>query len=359
MRPVSQQYQTTYEKGSASQRAISVVVVAVLIFIPLFVGAQVSRGELASFVSADDEEPSTGINSQRLAVLDGMDIPSEPKENEQHVFAQIVNGHALDVEVDPLQATDGQEVAPERNEISTYVVQPGDTVSGIAEQFGVTSSTILWANDLSSRSTISIGQELVILPVTGIVHIVKKGETLSSIAKAYKGDVQEIKAFNVLDDNARIGIGDRLVIPNGEPQTTSTRPSSSSRSSSSASSAVVQNGYYTSPIIGIKSRGITGAHKGVDVAAPVGTPTWAMADGVVVIAKPSGYNGGYGKYVVIKHPNGSQTVYGHLSQVDVRVGQNVSQGQQIGLSGNTGRSTGPHLHYEVRINGGYIDPGLH
>jgi murein DD-endopeptidase MepM/ murein hydrolase activator NlpD len=107
-------------------------------------------------------------------------------------------------------------------------------------------------------------------------------------------------------------------------------------------------GYYTRPIIGgVKTQSIHG-HNGVDIGAPVGSPILAAAEGIVLAAKPSGYNGGYGKMIIISHPNGTQTVYGHLSSVYVTTGQSVSKGEQIGESGNTGRSTGPHLHFEVR-----------
>lgn len=98
---------------------------------------------------------------------------------------------------------------------------------------------------------------------------------------------------------------------------------------------------------GVKSQGIHG-YNGIDIAAPVGTPILASADGAVILARTSGYNGGYGLYVVIKHNNGTQTLYAHMSRVNVSVGQTVTQGEVIGAVGNTGRSTGPHIHFEVR-----------
>lgn len=101
------------------------------------------------------------------------------------------------------------------------------------------------------------------------------------------------------------------------------------------------------PTKGVRSQGIHG-HNGVDIAAPVGTPVWAAADGKVIVARSGGWNGGYGSYVVISHSNGTQTLYAHLSRVDVTVGQSVTKGKTIGAMGNTGKSTGPHLHFEVR-----------
>jgi murein DD-endopeptidase MepM/ murein hydrolase activator NlpD len=86
----------------------------------------------------------------------------------------------------------------------------------------------------------------------------------------------------------------------------------------------------------------------VDIGCPTGTPIYAAAAGTVIIAKSAGWNGGYGKYVAIKHDNGTETVYGHMHEVDVQVGETVAQGQQIGEVGMTGRATGPHVHFEVR-----------
>ena len=98
---------------------------------------------------------------------------------------------------------------------------------------------------------------------------------------------------------------------------------------------------------GRKSQGIHG-HNGVDLAAPVGTPIMASASGKVIISRTGGYNGGYGTYVVISHSNGTQTLYAHMSDNYVTVGESVSQGQTIGEIGMTGRTTGPHIHFEVR-----------
>ena len=98
---------------------------------------------------------------------------------------------------------------------------------------------------------------------------------------------------------------------------------------------------------GHRSQGIHG-HNGVDLAASVGTPIYASAAGTVIISKTGGYNGGYGNYIVIRHDNGTQTLYAHNTENYVGVGETVSQGQTIGTVGSTGRSTGAHVHFEVR-----------
>jgi murein DD-endopeptidase MepM/ murein hydrolase activator NlpD len=228
-------------------------------------------------------------------------------------------------------------------QISVYVVREGDTLSEIAEMFGVSSNTILWANDIKNKSTIKIGQELVILPISGVKHVVKSGDTLESIAKKYKADLNDILTYNNLSSGAKIAVGDEVIIPDG---VISAPPASIAQTSKNQ--VAVTTGYYLRPIRGgVKSQGIHG-YNGIDIAAPVGTSVMSSAAGTVIIARTSGYNGGYGLYIAVKHDNGTQTLYGHLSRVNVSVGQRVDRGEVIGAVGNTGRSTGPHLHFEVR-----------
>lgn len=233
----------------------------------------------------------------------------------------------------------------QNGEISVYVVREGDTLSQIAEMFDVSAKTILWANDISDPTRIQPGDSLVILPITGVRHVVKKGDTISTIAKKYGGDVDDILAYNQLSSASEISIGDTIVIPDG----TISAPASTQ---STASRGVVATGGgsagFTHPLPGsVRSQGIHG-YNGVDLAAPAGTPILAAASGEVIISRSSGWNGGYGLYVVIKHGNGTQTLYSHMSRTAVATGARVSAGQVIGYVGNTGRSTGNHLHFEVR-----------
>lgn len=234
-------------------------------------------------------------------------------------------------------------------EISVYVVREGDTLSSVAKLFDVSTNTIKWANDLKSN-TLKVGSRLTILPVSGITHTVQKGDTISSIAKKYKGDSDEIIQFNGLEEKT-LSLGAKVVIPNGELPTPVVSKGSSSKSKSvSVSTSKLPNisGYYMLPTKGIRTRGVKPGHKGVDIAGPVGTSIYASAGGRVLVADDAGYNGGFGKYVVISHPNGTQTLYAHMSAVTASVGSVVEQGELIGKMGNTGKSTGPHLHFEVR-----------
>lgn len=230
-------------------------------------------------------------------------------------------------------------------EIRVYTVREGDSLGEIAEMFDVTSNTIRWANDISRNTDIQPGQTLVILPIAGVRHVVKSGDSISSIAKKYEGNEEEILSFNQLADASEIVVGDTLIIPGGELHTTAT-PTKDSKSSKGK--AGVGGAGFTHPAPGsIKTQGIHG-YNGVDLAGSMGSTIRAAAAGEVIVAKGAGWNGGYGSYIVIKHPNGTQTLYAHLSSLSVGVGNYVEQGQTIGGMGNTGKSTGTHLHFEVR-----------
>jgi murein DD-endopeptidase MepM/ murein hydrolase activator NlpD len=238
---------------------------------------------------------------------------------------------------------------PTTDTISVYEVKKGDSIAMVAKLFGVSKNTIMWANDLKSEK-LSPGDILVILPITGVKHAVKKGDTVASIAKKYKGDVDDIAKYNGIPTDAKLAIGDVVIVPEGEVAVAPTKivkKAGTSKVLDSYSNST-PSGFFVRPIAGgRRTQGIHG-HNGVDIAASIGTPIVAAAGGQVISAKSSGYNGGYGKMVIISHAGNVQTVYGHLNSVNVSVGQTVSQGQTIGSVGNTGKSTGPHLHFEVR-----------
>jgi murein DD-endopeptidase MepM/ murein hydrolase activator NlpD len=231
-------------------------------------------------------------------------------------------------------------------EISVYTVRAGDTISHIAEMYGVTVNTIMWANDLTRATSIKEGQTLVILPIAGVRHTIARGDTIASIAKKYEGDVSEILAYNQLTTESELTVGSSLVIPGGLIKPAA--PPASATPTRVAGSVSGGGSWLSHPSPGaVKTQGLHG-YNAVDLAGSIGAPIRAAAAGEVIVSRNSGWNGGYGNYVVIRHPNGAQTLYAHLSRSDVGVGSYVTQGQVIGAMGNTGRSTGPHLHFEVR-----------
>lgn len=231
-------------------------------------------------------------------------------------------------------------------EIRVYTVREGDSLSEVAEMFGVTANTIKWANDISSSTGIQPGDTLVILPIAGVRHVVKSGDTISTIAKKYEGNEEEILSYNQLADESDLTVGATVIVPGG-----AMHAATPARSRAAASSAVAAGGSsagFTHPAPGaVRTQGIHG-YNAVDLAGGHGSAIRAAAAGEVIVAKASGWNGGYGTYVVIRHSNGTQTLYAHLSSLNVGVGSYVGQGQVIGGMGNSGRSTGTHLHFEVR-----------
>ncbi|HEY4524188.1 MAG TPA: M23 family metallopeptidase [Candidatus Paceibacterota bacterium] len=256
----------------------------------------------------------------------------------------VVDDSALLPEVGPLGAVSDFEGLPPGDRISIYVVRAGDTLSEIAEMFKVSVNTIMWANDLSRATAIREGQILVILPVTGVQHTVVKGDTLQSLAKKYKADLEEIIRFNDLNSATALAVGTTVIIPDGEVAA----PPTAGKSRYVRGGGPSYAGYYLRPIRGgVKTQGLHG-YNGVDLATAAGAPIYAAAAGRVIISKQSGWNGGYGNYIAIEHGNGTQTLYAHNQSNIVSVGQTVVQGQVIGYIGSTGKSTGPHVHFEIR-----------
>ena len=298
---------------------------------------------------------SNGSSIDLLKAVTNIDPHPDTRQNETLVVSDsaLVGNVGLNSTKDELHEHNSSDtnVSTGGGEIIEYVVKDGDTLSEIAESFGVSTKTLLWANDLTSANGIRPGTTLIILPVSGIKHTVKSGDTLSSLAKRYDAVPSEIASFNKLDADATLVVGKDLIIPGGELQAPAkkiaNRPSTPSVSKPSGKTVpFTAGGFFANPLPGGRlSQGIHG-YNGADVAAPAGTPIYAAADGKVLISR-DGWNGGYGNYVVIKHNNGTQTVYSHMSTRAISSGS-VSQGDVIGYVGNTGKSTGNHLHFEVR-----------
>ena len=284
-------------------------------------------------------------NSQNLSILQA--VPnSDPNASKGGGDIIVVGNEALLSETGPSGTTVDIEEGNSGGIISEYVVQRGDSISSIANMFNVSPNTIQWANDIKNGTYIKEGQTLIILPISGIKYTVKSGDNLKNIVSKYKGDLDEVIQYNNLNTDSSLSVGETIIIPNGliESSAISSKTSNLKKGSSNPS----YTGYYIRPIDGgRKSQGIHG-YNGVDIATSVGTPILASASGNVILSKGSGWNGGYGIYVVIEHPNKTQTLYAHMVKNISYQGQYVAQGQIIGYVGSTGRSTGPHLHFEVR-----------
>ncbi len=275
----------------------------------------------------------------------------------------------------------GSAPRPNRTGIETYVVKEGDTLGSIARDNSVDVGTILWANNLTERQYIRPGDSLRILPVSGVTATVRKGDTLAAIADRYNGTVDEIIKINQLNSEI-VAVGKELIIPGGEPPViVQNRTIAVARRSSGTlqeNGSLSQNQQIVSTNPTPKPGDATESpdkpktkllwptsghvitqyygwrHTGLDIDGDYTSPLYAAADGVVEIA---GWNsGGYGLMILIDHPNGMKTRYGHSSKLFVKAGDVVKRGQVIAMMGSTGRSTGSHLHFEVYANGKRTNP---
>ena len=239
-----------------------------------------------------------------------------------------------------------------RSEILEYEVQPGDTISTIAEKFGVSVDTIRWENDLASVKSIKTGQVLRVLPVSGMAHNVKHGETIYSLAKKYQVEAQTIVnwPYNSYanDETFSLAVGQDLIIPDGvKPKEV---PSVPRQYYAQVPGAGLGTGQFVWPASGKITQNFVWYHPAIDIANKAAPDILASDSGRVMAAGwivPSAY----GNRIEIDHGNGYTTLYAHLSQVYVQAGAQVSRGQPIGRMGTTGRSTGIHLHFEVRQGG--------
>lgn len=244
-----------------------------------------------------------------------------------------------------------------REKTIIYRVQRGDTISTIAQKFGISTDTIKWANALTSDN-LSVDDELKILPVTGIEHKVGKGDTIYSIAKRYDTNPQAIVdfPFNEFANPQTFSLveGQMLIVPDGIKP--AERPIVRQRYIATGPVQISPSGF-TWPLQGIITQGFAWYHPGLDIAAPTGTPVVATEDGTVTEVYNGGWNSGYGTHVVIRGASGVVGLYAHLSGTNVAVGYAVSAGRTvIGWVGSTGRSTGPHLHLELRGQSGNMNP---
>lgn len=246
-----------------------------------------------------------------------------------------------------------------RTSVREYIVEEGDTIGAIAVRFNVSVNTILWSNNLSFNSYIRPGQKLIIPPTTGVIHKIARGDTLSAIAKKYEADVNKIKEFNNIENDGALVIGEMIMVPGGRIIYTA-RPKSFATAPVSAPAfttpIVPSDGkmYWPSSCQRITQYFRSWIHTGIDIACGGGNPIRAAESGVVSRVQYANY--GYGYNITINHGGGKQTLYAHLSRILVENGQQISKGQVIGLEGSTGRSTGPHLHFEVIINGLKVNP---
>ncbi len=328
------------------------VAITIVIVLPGFLFEKTANASLFSFFASFWDQPvsaSVGVststaNSQTIA-LPQYATNINPINNSGEV-APIGSGDTLVADI--ALANDTSADAPVNTQISVYTVQSGDNISSVAKMFGVSVNTVLWSNNLNSRSSLHVGDTLVILPISGITYTVKRGDSVQSIVSKYKADLGDVLAYNDISASSTLNIGDTIIIPNVEVKVSIPTRIVFKNNPAHDTDGPYYPGYYIRPIDGgRKTQGLHG-YNAVDLADRVGTPIHASAAGTVIVARTGGWNGGYGNFVIISHDNGTQTLYAHASKVLVKPGQYVDQGQTIALLGSTGESTGPHVHFEIR-----------
>jgi murein DD-endopeptidase MepM/ murein hydrolase activator NlpD len=314
--------------------------------------SKIVMGNLSANISQIAQEP---------ALLDGNVLDSQTNigavenEEEDNILAQ---GNVLAAPNAHIgYATTSEDV--QNTLIREYDVQEGDTIAKIAQKFSLSEDTILLANNISDPSAVHAGQRLKILPVNGVEKSLEN-TTLDELATKYKVSKENIIAFNsISEDNLEtvkeVIIPEAVVSDDEKPYIKKATIASTKKIVKTASVQVAQaetannvaaNGYYVAPTTG-RNYGVLHASNGVDISNSCGTPIYAAAEGQITTSQ-NGWNGGYGNYIKIQHPNGVLTLYGHLSSRISNVGDTVEKGQLIGYMGTTGRSTGCHLHFEVR-----------
>ncbi len=290
-----------------------------------------------------------------VGVVQGSGILGLPSDEALSAEIPVVDSNIIT----GLNALEGySEEESNKPVIREYVTQEGDTLESIAQQFNISIETIAIANGIKDlKQNPAPNTTLNILPRNGIRITFRDTDSLAALAEKYKVSEQIIRDYNVLGQD--IALGTTLIIPDAQvPREEKPFPTeepvakpapvrrNTARVASTPASLPANDGYFAYPTTG-RNFGTIHSNNGVDISNSCGTPIYASAEGIVTTSQ-NGWNGGYGNYVKITHPNGVVTLYGHLSTRDVQVGASVTKGQYIGAMGTTGNSTGCHLHFEVR-----------
>lgn len=338
---------------------LALLIVAVLLFIA---ARSIPLSDLLEFDMNASSVTTESPESEHLDLISYDDNQNQQYPSVNMDAVPLLVNYSLSPQLNPITF---QGKVPS-HEIFTYTVQANDTPIGISEQFGISPETILGGNPRLSEeaSALQTGTVLTILPIDGVLHDVQHGETLERIANLYGVTPEDIINYgsNNLEFPFRLYAGTQIMVPGGVREVfiwsaPAPRPRTTGSGSAGSSVELVVTGTGTF-IWPVANRRITQhywyAHQAVDIGSPEGMAVIASDTGTVTWAGWNIY--GYGNLVVINHGNGYETYYGHLSQINVQVGQPVYQGSVIGASGNTGRSSGPHLHFEVRYFNTLLEP---
>lgn len=340
--------------------------------------SELATEELEDTILIEEKISSSGyvqstdyLAGSSFGVKSNQSVGGENLEEDQETARILSNSEGLvkpDI-ITPIESEGTpEEIAPPqestRTEIVEYTVQAGDVLGAIADKFKISVNTILWANNLNYTTTIRPGDKLKILPQTGVLHYVATGETLGAIANKYGSDINKILKVNNLANANSLKKGQELFIPDGikpaapKPITLAQKPASNPYSLKTifSPSASRSSAKFLWPTPGKRiSQYYHLGHHAIDIADKQGTPIYAIEKGQVILSQ-TGWGGGYGNNLIIDHGGGQKSRYAHFYKLYVKKGDFVEKGQQIGLMGTTGNSTGPHLHIEIIINGAKLNP---
>jgi len=281
-------------------------------------------------------------NSDTADIQDNSD-----RKTEKNLNLNSDNNRDLKIN-SPREENNGEKENPERiftevekkpliKRVKVHTVRSGETLWDIAHQHGLNIDSLIGANNISNMNSIKPGQKFKILPIKGIIYRVSPGESVASIASKFNIKTETIMKDNNLDNPSNLKIDQELILRGAKPEF-SYKDRLDQKFMYPINTRITS---YYGPRWGR-------VHEGIDFAAPMGSPIRAVSSGRVVY---SGWASGYGYVVIIEHQKGLRTLYAHNSKLLVRNGESVGRGEVISRSGNTGNSTGPHLHFEVQVNG--------
>lgn len=319
---------------------------------------------VVSFLVAKRGKYSSSFLNSSLVVLTAIAVVAGPMIADNNPFTPLTQqkydqqNQSTVVSYNPYETTLSTVISSKpRDKVVEYRVVSGDTLASIGKKFGVSVDSIKWANNLTS-DTIKPSESLKIPPVTGVVHKVVAGETVYSIAKKYNTNAQNIVNFIFNDfedpDTFALRAGQTLYVPDGVIEPEQPKYTAMTPQYAQAVAGVHGSSHFIWPTTGVITQYPTWYHMAYDIASNNAPPIIAADAGTVIYA--GCINWGYGCHVIIDHGNGYKTLYGHMSVISVSAGQVVSQGQQLGNMGSTGRSTGPHCHFEIRQGDTLLNP---
>lgn len=301
---------------------------------------RVNESNLSREKKSSQKKDSTfnSYESSSLNTKTGLlDQKTKTKKEESEVFKQEINKKPAPD--NQLQNQQKKIIRQKKliDKIKVHKVKSGETLWDIAHAHGLNIDSLIGANNISNMNNIKPGQEFKILPVKGIIYRVSPGESIASISQKFNLKKETIMKDNDLKDASTLKIDQKLILRGAKPEF-------------SYQDRLDQKFMYP---INTRITSYYGPrwgriHEGLDFAAPMGSPIRSVSSGRVVY---SGWASGYGKVVIIQHQRGLKTLYAHNSKLLVRSGESVAKGEVISRSGNTGNSTGPHLHFEVQVNG--------